>query len=72
MVADCLTDPFSELLGHTFSNVDGSQASGLSADDVKPDTDGSAFVIEADPKLNEKAGKARMFNLEQLQHLFNV
>ena len=44
----------------------------LSAEDVKPDSDGVQFVIKADPAQNENAGKARMFTLVQLQHLFNV
>jgi len=45
---------------------------GLTAEDVKPDSDGVDYVIEADPKSNPIAGKARTFTLDQLQHLFNV
>ena len=46
----------------------------LTEDDIKPYTEeGEAdYVIQADPKLNPKAGQARMFTLDQLQHLFNV
>ena len=39
---------------------------GLGADDVKPDSDGVNFVIEADPSSNPNADKARMFTLVQL------
>ena len=45
---------------------------GLSPEDVRPDTEGQAYVIQADPALNPKAGEARMFTLDQLQSLFNV
>ena len=36
----------------------------LTPDDVKPDTEGNAYDIEADPKVNPKAGQARMFTLD--------
>ena len=39
---------------------------GLDEKDVQPDTAGVSFVINADPNQIEQAGKARMFNLEQL------
>lgn len=38
----------------------------LTPDDIKPDTDGRAYDIDADPKTNPKAGQARMFTLDQL------
>ena len=46
----------------------------LTEEDIKPYTeDGEvSYVIQADPKLNPKARQARMFTLDQLQHLFNV
>ena len=46
----------------------------LTEDDIKPYTEEGDvdYVIQADPKLNPKARQARMFTLDQLQHLFNV
>ena len=37
---------------------------GLTEEDVKPDTDGADYVIEADPRKNANAGKARLFTLD--------
>ena len=39
---------------------------GLTADDIKPDTQGVNYVIEADPEANAKAKQSRMFTLDQL------
>ena len=44
----------------------------LTTEDVKPDTEGSTYDIEADPKTNPFAGQARMFTLDQIQCLFHV
>ena len=38
----------------------------LTADDIKPDTEGHAYDIDADPATNPNAGKARTFTLDQL------
>lgn len=37
---------------------------GLTADDIKPDTQGVNYVIEADPEANAKAKQSRMFTLD--------
>ena len=37
---------------------------GLTADDVKPDTEGQAYMIETDPALNPAACQARMLTLD--------
>ena len=44
----------------------------LTPDDIKPDTDGNDYDIEADPRTNPKAGQARMVTLDQMQALFHV
>ena len=44
----------------------------LTPEDVLPDNEGKAYMIDADPATNAVAGKARMFTLDQLQDLFNV
>ena len=44
----------------------------LTEDDLKPDTEGQDFVIDADPATNPTAKQARTFTLETLQHLVNV
>ena len=45
---------------------------GLTPDDVKPDTEGETYMIEADPAINPTAKQPRMFTLDQMQDLFNV
>ena len=37
---------------------------GLTPEDIKPDSDDVDYVIEADPKVNPIAGKARLFTLD--------
>ena len=44
----------------------------LTPDDIKPDTDGNDYDIDADPRTNPKAGQARMVTLDQMQALFHV
>ena len=43
---------------------------GLKPEDVLPDTDENP--INSDPKVNTVCGEARMFTLDQIQHLFHA
>ena len=43
---------------------------GLKAEDVVPDTDENP--INSDPKVNPVCSEARMFTIDQIQHLFHV